>query len=169
VSAAVEPLTGFSPQELVGSSAIIILEDSSAFALPRILAEAAENGFWEGDIAHRTRSGERRLADGMVSPLAGPKNAGYLLLSNLNGPQAENETDQSALAAVSMTLRSYAHDLNNPLTVMMGFTQLLLLNDACSGKVRDDLEKVFAGLQQVVRLVGEMHQYAYSICESPQK
>ncbi|MDR1727599.1 MAG: hypothetical protein LBT74_06680 [Acidobacteriota bacterium] len=167
VSAGAGPLTGFSPQELVGCPVINILEDDSAFTMPRILSEVAENGFWEGELVHRTRSGERLPADGMVSSLTGLGRPGYLLVSNLGGVQADVEGDLSAVEAVATTLRGYAHDLNNPLTVVMGFTQLLMLNEACTGKVKTDLEKVLAGLQQVVELVDDMHRYAYSLYKSP--
>ena len=168
VSMSAEPLTGFSLQELVGSPVINILDDESALALSRILATAKENGFWEGAVVYQTRSGERFSANVMVSLSAGMENSEYLLVSNLNDPQTTDERDLSAVEGIADTLRGYAHDLNNPLTVMMGFTQLLMMNETCTGRLRSDLEKVFAELQRVISLVGEMHQYAYSLYKSPQ-
>lgn len=165
-SVSAEPLTGFSLWELVGSPVTNILDDESAFALSRILALAKEDGFWAGTIVHRTRNGELRLANGMVSSSVGLDNSRYLLVSNLNDPPTTDERDQFVVEGIADKLRNYTHDLNNPLTAMMGFTQLLMLNDDCTEKAKDDLEKVFAELQRVIELVGEMHQYAYSLYKS---
>jgi len=34
------------------------------------------------------------------------------------------------------------HDLNNPLAILAGFTQLLMANSDCGGKIRSDVEKL---------------------------
>ena len=167
-SMSAEPLTGFSLQELVGRPVIDILDDESAFALSRILETATENGFWEGTITHRTRNGERLSASSMISSSVGMDNSRYLLVSNLCDSQTADEGSRTAVEGIADMLRGYTHDLNNPLTVMMGFTQLLMLNESCTEKVKGDLEKVFAELQRVIGMVGEMHQYAYSLYKSPQ-
>jgi len=168
VSAAAGPLTGFAPKELIGSPVIDILDDDFAFALPGILAEASETGLWEGEVVHRTRNGILRPAAGMISPLSRPERIGYLLVSNLGGEAPPpDRRGPSEVDAVADTLRRYAHDLNNPLTVVMGFTQLMMLNSGCTGKMKDDMEKVFDGLQQIVDLVDDMHQYAYSLYKTP--
>ena len=39
-----------------------------------------------------------------------------------------DECDSAAVADIAANLREFAHDLNNPLAVIMGFAQLLVLN-----------------------------------------
>jgi PAS domain S-box-containing protein len=170
LSSGAEQFTGYSAQELVGRPITQILEDQSAFEVPRILDTAKEWGYWEGEITHISRSGKHLDARGMVSLLAGKPNhpAGYLLISNLSKSLVLDERDSSAIAEVAATLRTFAHDLNNPLAVMMGFTQLLILNQNCQGNIRSDIEKLFSELKRVIQVVERLHGYTLSLYERPQ-
>jgi signal transduction histidine kinase len=64
---------------------------------------------------------------------------------------------------VGKELRTLVHELNNPLAVMMGFTQLILLNNRCDGKVQADLDKVYSEMKRVARVVEKLHAYALSL------
>ncbi len=64
---------------------------------------------------------------------------------------------------VGKELRTLVHELNNPLAVMMGFTQLILLNNRCDGKVRADLDKVYSEMKRVARAVEKLHIYALTL------
>ncbi len=77
------------------------------------------------------------------------------------GPQAE----EALRCEVGKELRSLVHELNNPLAVMMGFTQLILLNNRCDSKVRADLDKVYSEMKRVARAVEKLHTYALSLQE----
>jgi PAS domain S-box-containing protein len=166
-----EQFTGYSPQELVGRPITHILSDSTAFEMTRILDAANQWGHWQGEIVHSTRGGKSLDARGTLSSLAGSGNrsAGYLFISNLNTASARDECEDVFLAEVAGKLRAFAHDLNNPLAVMMGFTQLLILNNNCQGTVRGDVEKLYTELKRVIQVVEKMHQYAMSMYEKPGK
>jgi len=170
LSPGAEQFTGYSAQELVGRPITQILADSSAFEVPRILATAKEWGHWEGEIVHKVRGGRILEARGTVSPLAGNANraAGYLMMSNLSKSLVLDEREKSAVAEIASNLRSFAHDLNNPLAVLMGFTQLLVLNGDCQGTIRSDIEKLYSELKRVIQVVEKLHGYALSLCEKPQ-
>jgi signal transduction histidine kinase len=64
---------------------------------------------------------------------------------------------------VGKELRAFVHELNNPLAVMMGFTQLILLDDRPDGKMRADLDKVYSEMKRVARAVEKLHAYALSL------
>jgi signal transduction histidine kinase len=130
-----------------------------------ILDRAKERGHWEGEIAHRSRDGRVFKARSSLSLLEdkGNRAAGYLLTSIVNNNSTTVARDDSALAEVASNLRSLAHDLNNPLAVMMGFTQLLVLNGSCQGRIRTDIEKVYAELKRVILVVERLHEYALSL------
>jgi signal transduction histidine kinase len=64
---------------------------------------------------------------------------------------------------VGKELRALVHELNNPLAVMMGFTQLILLDDRPDGKMRADLDKVYSEMKRVARAVEKLHAYAVSL------
>jgi len=171
LSSGAEQFTGYSPEELVGRPVTQILSDSSAFELPRILDAANQWGYWEGELVHRMRGGKPVEARATLSLLAGAGNssAGYLLLSNLDEKTALDQCDDAILAEVAGNLRTFAHDLNNPLAVMMGFTQLLILNANCQGKIRGDVEKLYSEMKRVIQVVERMHRYAVSLYERPRQ
>ena len=167
LSSSAEQFTGYSAQELVGHPVTQILADSSVFEIPRILNAANEWGYWQGEIIHRSRGGKHLEARGTVSLLTGKGNrtAGYLLMSNLNKSLVLENCDGSAVLEVAANLRTFAHDLNNPLAVMMGLVQLLILNANCQGKIRADIEKLYSELKRVIQSVERMHNYAHSLYE----
>ena len=159
LSPGAEQFTGYSSQELVGKPITQILADSSAFELSRILEAANQWGHWEGDMVHRTRSGKSLEARSALLLLAGAENhsAGYLLLSDLSRQSISASQDDSAVSEVASRLRAFAHDLNNPLAVVMGFTQLLVINSNCQGTMRTDVEKLYSELKRVVQIVEQLH------------
>jgi PAS domain S-box-containing protein len=170
LSSGAEQFTGYSAQELVGRPITQILADDSAFDVPRILDLAKEWGYWEGEIIHRTRGGISLEARSAISLLAGKGNQadGFLFISNLNKSLVLDESDSSAVADIATNLRAFAHDLNNPLAVIMGFTQLLILNTGCQGKIRNDIEKLYSELKRVNQVVERLHGYAISLHEKRQ-
>jgi signal transduction histidine kinase len=162
-----EQLTGYSAQELVGLPVTQIMADFSAFEMPRILDIAKEWGAWQGEIVHRSRGGELLEARSAISLLSGTENrtAGYLLISDLNKPLVSDECGNSVMNEVAANLRAFAHDLNNPLAVMMGFVQLIILDPNCEGKIRNDIEKLYSELKRVTQAVEKLHGYALSLYE----
>lgn len=170
LSSGAEQFTGYSAQELVGRPITQILADSSAFEVPRILDAAKNWGSWQGQIVHKARGGKLLEAHGIVSLMAGNGDcaAGYLLVSNLNKSLASDGCENAAVTEVAANLRTFAHELNNPLAVMMGFTQLLVLNANCQGNIRDDIEKLYSELKRVIQVVEGLHGYALSLYEKSQ-
>ena len=169
LSASAEQFTGYSAQELVGRPITQILADPSAFKMPQILNAVKEWGNWEGGLIHLTRSGRSLEARGAMTALAGKGNlpAGFLFMSNLNKAPAINAGDNAAVADIAANLRAFVHDLNNPLAVIMGFTQLLELNSNCKGNVRADIEKLSEELENIAHIVERLHGYAISLDDKP--
>jgi PAS domain S-box-containing protein len=171
LSSGAEQFTGYSAQELAGRPVAQILADHSALEVPHILETAREWGYWQGEIIHRSRGGKQLIARGAVSLLAGKQNhtAGYLLISDLNKAPVLNDRENSIVTEVAAALRTVTHDLNNPLAVMMGFAQLLLLNQNCQGTMRGDIEKLYSELMRVIQVVEQLHAYALSLYKQPQQ
>jgi signal transduction histidine kinase len=137
----------------------------------RIFDAANQWGHWEGEILHRTRAGKSLEARCTVSLLAGSGNhsAGFLVFSSLNPSSALDESANTVAAEIAGKLRTFSHDLNNPLAVMMGFAQLIILNPNCQGAVRKDVEKMYSELRRVIQVVENLHNYAMSMYEKPHK
>jgi nitrogen-specific signal transduction histidine kinase len=160
-----EQIIDYSAQELVGRPITHILADPSVIALPQILHAVKEWGHWEGEMVHRARGGGFTKARSMMTLLAGNGNleSVYLLISNLNEPSDFGECEIPALTEVAANLRTLAHDLNNPLAVIMGFTQLLVLDTNCQGRIRGDIEKIYSELKRVAQAVERLHGYALTL------
>ena len=163
-----EQMIGYCARDIVGKPITQILADRSVFEVARMMESAKDRGSWEGKIVHLNRSGISFEASGNLSTLAGRENprAGFLLVSTLAGQHDPDGYEQVALREVASKLRTIAHEMNNPLAVMMGFTQLIMLNAQCSGKVRADMEKLFSELKRVIHVVERLHGYALSLQES---
>jgi PAS domain S-box-containing protein len=171
LSSGAEQFTGYSAQELVGRPITQILADTSVFELPRILDSANEWGHWEGELLHRTRAGRSMEARGALSVLAGAGNrsAGYLLVSNLTNTLLPAHNEDSVVTEIAGNLRNISHDINNPLAIMMGFTQLLILNPESKGKFKNDIEKLYSELKRVIQIVERLHVYAMSLYKRPEE
>lgn len=134
-----------------------------------MLDVATELSYWVGAVIHSARGGKPIEARGTIYSLAGKGNgsAGYPLISNPDKfLEAKNE-ESSAVVDVAYRLRTLAHDLNNPLAVIMGFTQLIVLNENCQGQIRNDIEKIYSELKRVIQVVERLHGYARSLYQKP--
>ncbi len=81
-------------------------------------------------------------------------------------PAPPAETAESAVRSpgeIARQLRLIVHELNNPLAVMMGFTQLLLLDGRCEGSVRADLDRVYGEMKRVAATVERLDSFALSL------
>jgi signal transduction histidine kinase len=165
LSPGAEQFTGYSAQELADLPVTQILADSSAFEVPFYLKTAKEWGSWEGEIVHRDRGGNFLRARGTLTMLASREgqHCGYLLISNFDASSMPGKDDNLVTTEIAAKLRIIAHDLNNPLAVIMGFTQLLILDENSPGKIRTDLEKLYSELQRVIQVVERLRGYAISL------
>ncbi len=168
VSPSAEQLTEYTPRELVGQPLTQILADCSIFEVPCMMESARLSGHWEGELIHRSLGGKCFAARAMLTPLAGENESvrGYLLVSM---PAVSCETTDYAINPpdLAANLRRISHELNNPLAVMMGFAQLILLNTRCEGQIRADMEKLYAELKCVIQVVDQLHSYAIALQEEP--
>jgi PAS domain S-box-containing protein len=167
ISSAAEQLTGYSARELVGRPVTVILGDRSVFEISQIMKSALDWGLWEGEIVHRNRSGKPLRARSTLAQLTSHQNdcAGFLLLSDLK-PRTVRDAAAGPQGDVAAYLRQTSHELNNPLAVMMGFAQLILLDPHCEGKIRSDVERVYSETKRIIQIVERMHSYAMSLQET---
>jgi PAS domain S-box-containing protein len=161
-----EQLTGYESREIIGLPVTRILADRSVFEVSGMMEAARQRGSWSGNIAHRDREGASR--SGTCTLLAfsgsGSQRTGFLMFSSLDGSSASDCADA---AAIGTRLRSFAHEMNNPLAVVMGMAQLMLLNPQMQGRIRSDMEKLYAELQRVIHVTEKLHSYAISLQQEP--
>jgi PAS domain S-box-containing protein len=167
VSPDTEQVIGYSAQDLVGRPITQILADQSAFEIPQLMESACEWGAWEGDLALVDRSGMILHSRSSLVSLQGrgDQHTGYMMRATLSRQRTLSGEDRNVLQEVGSRLRLVSHELNNPLAVIMGFTQLIMLSSQCTGKVRTDMEKLSSEMSRVIQAVEKLHQYAISLQE----
>jgi nitrogen-specific signal transduction histidine kinase len=166
VSGPVEQAVGYAPGELAGARLTDILADASACGFPHMMQAAVARGVWNGEVAFRDRNGAPLLTHAEVSELIpmGSPGASFLMIAIPDARNACGEGDP-VLWEVAACLRKTAHELNNPLAVVLGFTQLILTDPQCSGKMRADMDRIYEEIRRVVQIVERLHAYAVSLQE----
>ncbi len=115
------------------------------------------------------RNGDPLCSSGYVSALAGNGHSdpGFLLVSALSRRAVPTAEERTALQEAGARLRELSHEMNNPLAVLMGFMQLVMLNPQCSGKVRADVETMYSEMNRLVQVCERLHRYAITLQDDP--
>ena len=152
---------------LLGRPVTEILAERSVFDAPRMIAAARERGMWEGEIYCRDAHGTPQRGHGLLVPLqGGDPEGGFLLLVREALPEAA-PAEGSLLEAASR-LRALAHRMNNPLAVMMGFAQLLLMEMPEADPDREHVARMYAEMKRLAEAVEALHDYALSLEPVPE-
>ncbi|HYK87985.1 MAG TPA: histidine kinase dimerization/phospho-acceptor domain-containing protein [Acidobacteriota bacterium] len=164
LSSSIEQATEYAAGDLIGRPITHLLADRSAFDVPHMIESARQTGSWHGEIVLRCRSGKCLTTLATLTQIAGKEEAlrCYLLVS-LPDIAAAQGGDAVLIRDVAVSLRKISHELNNPLAVMMGFAQLILLNTRCEGQIRTDMEKLYSELKRVIQVVDDLHSYAVAL------
>ncbi len=64
------------------------------------------------------------------------------------------------LSSIGTLVSGIAHELNNPLTGVIGYTEILMSNEKLPGEVKSDLEKVYREANRCVRIVKNLLTFA---------
>ncbi len=167
LSPGAQELTGNGIGALLGRPVSDILSDRSAPDAAHILAAARERGIWTGEIGLRDARGSEVRRRAMLSLLEGEEaEGGYLLLVRDDRARAASCADGAA--GVSARLRAFAHRMNNPLAVMMGFAQLLMMEMAAGDAGRDHVARMYEEMRRLAEAVEELHEYALSLEPVPE-
>ena len=158
VSARIAELLGYGPEHLMGMS-VDDAENTSPdlAALYRTVARG-KSALTSCEYGSRHRDGSWRTMLGMASPLldADGKPAGVII--SVRDVTTEKKLEQQIiqserLAAMGQMIGGFAHELNNPLTSILGMAELLQ-----EGEVTEGARKQIAILHQQARRAAEIVQ-----------
>ncbi len=160
-------LTGYSPEELLGHSAyerLIHPDDVGEFR--SVLRQMTQEGREEYVLRHRAlrRDGSTLHMEVSVRPrrdrAGGLIKYGGVARDASEQMRLQTQLIQSAkLSAIGQMISGVAHELNNPLTTVMGYTQLLLACDL-DDDVKADLERIYADALRAQRIVQNLLTFA---------
>ena len=158
VSPRIRELLGYGPEELLGKHVEDAGSSSTELAKLYRTVAAGENSRASCEYAARHENGEGRTMLGMASPLldADGKPAGVII--SVRDVTTEKKLEQQIiqterLAAMGQMIGGFAHELNNPLTSILGMAELLQ-----EGGVTESGRKQVAILHQQARRAAEIVQ-----------
>jgi len=112
------------------------------------------------EIATPGDDGSRRYLRAAASPLAG----GQVLIALQDVTEErlmhERLLQSEKMASIGQLVSGVAHELNNPLTGIMGFAQLLLTRDDLPADMRRELTTVFEEAERAARIVQNLLSFA---------
>jgi two-component system NtrC family sensor kinase len=158
VSARIGELLGYGPEHLLGKSVDDAENTSPELAALYRTVATGESALTSCEYGSRHRDGNWRTMFGMASPLldAEGKPAGVII--SVRDVTMEKKLEQQIiqserLAAMGQMIGGFAHELNNPLTSILGMAELLQEGDASEGT-----RKQIAILHQQARRAAEIVQ-----------
>jgi PAS domain S-box-containing protein len=166
-NAATERTFGYAADELIGQPVELLSVEGDARApapVPDIIEATRRHGGWSGEVVRRRKDGSHipvRLITGVVRDSDGRIIGQAGLLRDLTD---EKRTEMQMRRAERMTslgtlLGGLAHELNNPLTSIKSFAQLLLLDER-SEEDRDGLEVIHQEADRAAQLVADLRLIA---------
>ncbi|MEJ2744221.1 MAG: PAS domain S-box protein [bacterium] len=149
VNPAAEKMLGYRKEEMLGRRAIEIFEGipGNPTNLGVTVREEAQNGYWEAEIFNRKKSGEIIPIFLRMSTIRNEngETLGYVGISEdiTQRKRMEEELIQKEkLSALGEFISAIAHEINNPLTGVLGYAELL--QHAENPKdFKDDLQRLY--------------------------
>src|SRR5580692_7210993 len=156
VSSRIHDLRGYKPEDLLGKK-VEEEQDYSPelFALYRDLITGRKN-FGSCDYSARHRDGSWRTMRASASPLFDAENKLSGAIVSVRDITVEKKLEQQIiqserLAAMGQMIGGFAHELNNPLTSILGMSELLQ-----EGEAPESVRKQMVVLQQQARRAAEI-------------
>jgi two-component system NtrC family sensor kinase len=145
-----ELLFGYTADEMVGHTfrRLVPPEIDAETELRRIQEEAARRGFVRDYVATRiTKDGRRLIVDITRTPVHSEKGeviGSTVIIRDVTAKMAWEQRiyHTEKLASIGNLAAGVAHEINNPLAVMLGFTELLLERSAPGTADHEDLQAI---------------------------
>ncbi len=170
VNSSLEEIYGYEPGELVGKQIDVL--NANEETTRRLITSINEKGSWSGEIEAKRKSGEVFPAFLTISTVRDDEGHFIAMLGTSRDiseqkkiEEEKEETAQKAylssrLAAVGQMAAGIAHEINNPLTGVIGFADLLMSRTDIPDDIRKDIEIINDGAQRVGKIVKGMLTFA---------
>jgi PAS domain S-box-containing protein len=158
VSSRVRDLLGYQPEDLMGKKVEELQDHSPEFVVLYREVAAGHKKFGFCEYGARHRDGNWRTMRATAGPLFDAENKLSGVIVSVRDITVERKLEQQIiqserLAAMGQMIGGFAHELNNPLTSIMGVAELLQ-----EGEVTEPVRKQLAMLQQQARRAADIVQ-----------
>ena len=158
VSARISELLGYGPEHLVGKNVDDVENTSPELATLYRTVATGKSSRTSCEYGSRHRDGSWRTMLGMASPLLNAEGKPAGVIISVRDVTMEKKLEQQIiqserLAAMGQMIGGFAHELNNPLTSILGMAELLQ-----EGGVSEAAHKQISILHQQARRAAEIVQ-----------
>ncbi|MGQ9629527.1 MAG: PAS domain-containing hybrid sensor histidine kinase/response regulator [bacterium] len=160
---AAEKAFGYPREEMIGKTTAFLHVDEASLREFRsyLYASVEEKGFlFLPEFRMRRRSGEVFLTEHVVTPIydGGRRIAWVSVVRDITErKRLEQQLLQlEKLSSTGRFIAGIAHELNNPLTGVMGYAQLLLRREDIPEDIREDLEKINLEADRTRRIIRDI-------------
>ena len=166
VNPALEKITGYGPAEVLGRNMRILKSGKHDAAFYRELWRIiSEGGTWKGQITNRRKNGTLYTEDVTISPVceSDGRIVNYVAVKrDITEHLMLTEQLQQAqkMEAVARLTGGVAHDFNNILMVIIGYTEIALAQLTPGQSLHADLEKILDAANRSTEIVRQLLTFA---------
>ncbi len=147
-----------SPEEFRGLPKTIFYADENPPELLKEISTASMESGWTGEVILKCGDGASIPAHFSTTPLRGVDgNVEHVVcvIRDITGEKSMQEQLLHAgkLSALSSLVSGVAHEINNPLSTIMGFSELALLRARNDPRLKDDLIEIQISAKRVHKIV----------------
>ena len=159
-----QKITGYRADELQGSVSLeIVFADDRDMVRDYAVEMLKGQRLTAYEFRYITRSGEIRWALESVASVLYKRER--VLLGSFMDIHEKKKIDSQMLiagklASIGELAAGIAHEINNPLTIVTGYAQLLLESDNIPKDMADDLQKIYDESQRVVKIIQNLMRFA---------
>ncbi|MBS1254207.1 MAG: Signal transduction histidine-protein kinase AtoS [Anaerolineales bacterium] len=153
-------LTGFDPEEIVGQGVFRLVENGDLETVQHRFEAVQLGEDQEFEAALRQTDGSRIPCLIAASPIVGMESYLFVVrdLTEAKSMQAQLLQAEKS-AALGRLVAGAAHELNNPLTAVLGFAQILQ-EEADDEDLQADLDRIVRGAMRARRIVQDLLAFA---------
>jgi PAS domain S-box-containing protein len=148
VNPSFEQISGYEKEEVLGRNTRFLKSDRHDSSHYKDFLEAIRSGNpWKGRLVSQRKDGKLIYEDVTISPVrdSSGKIVGFVDVAHdmTEHIQLEKQLIQAQkMEAIGTLAGGIAHDFNNLLQVVLGYSELMLMDDKLDSRVRDDLGKM---------------------------
>jgi PAS domain S-box-containing protein len=165
VNRAFEQLSGYTRVEAIGQTTQLLRSGKQPDSFYKNMWETILSGHrWQGELVNRRKDGSLYHEEMTITPVKnGVGDITHFIAIKLDITERKHLEQQLAvtqrLAGVGQLVAGVAHEMNNPLTAVIGFSDLLLEQEA-NGKSRQKLERVGTEARRIKQIIDNLLSFA---------